>query len=318
MRPEVSSAFGIRSARGGAVSGSIAVLLMTEGCFAPTGVEGGGEFATGTTTSATATMTAGATSGLGDTTTGTPTGTTSGTTPGIETTATTGPVSGTDTTATSAATTAATSEATTAEDLCGNGIVDPGEACDDGNTVDGDGCSAMCEQETGETFLYAFVTSVAYSADQIGGIEGARAICNELAENASSRLAGRTFVPWLSVGNAYAIDQLMKDTSALPYRNTADEKVVDKAAEFGKGGLQAPIDRDESGAAVKDPIYVWTGTDPSGHHTAGADCGGWLEAVKEYEGVYGDATSTSETWTYSGKTEACATALRIYCLEVPT
>jgi|GEM_PF-5411269 len=31
--------------------------------------------------------------------------------------------------------------------VCGNGHVDPGEACDDGNTVSGDGCSATCAQE---------------------------------------------------------------------------------------------------------------------------------------------------------------------------
>jgi MYXO-CTERM domain-containing protein len=33
---------------------------------------------------------------------------------------------------------------------CGNGVVDPGEACDDGNTQDGDGCSADCELEGGD------------------------------------------------------------------------------------------------------------------------------------------------------------------------
>jgi cysteine-rich repeat protein len=31
--------------------------------------------------------------------------------------------------------------------LCGNGRVDPGEHCDDGNVVDGDGCSAKCQME---------------------------------------------------------------------------------------------------------------------------------------------------------------------------
>jgi cysteine-rich repeat protein len=30
-------------------------------------------------------------------------------------------------------------------DLCGNGVLDPGEACDDGNIIDGDGCSADCK-----------------------------------------------------------------------------------------------------------------------------------------------------------------------------
>ncbi len=31
--------------------------------------------------------------------------------------------------------------------FCGDGEVDPGEQCDDGNNVDGDGCSAICETE---------------------------------------------------------------------------------------------------------------------------------------------------------------------------
>ncbi len=30
---------------------------------------------------------------------------------------------------------------------CGNGIIDPGEACDDANLIDGDGCSSACQDE---------------------------------------------------------------------------------------------------------------------------------------------------------------------------
>jgi cysteine-rich repeat protein len=33
------------------------------------------------------------------------------------------------------------------EQVCGDGIVQPGEACDDGNLVAGDGCDATCQQE---------------------------------------------------------------------------------------------------------------------------------------------------------------------------
>jgi len=31
--------------------------------------------------------------------------------------------------------------------ICGNGVVEPPETCDDGNLVDGDGCSALCQVE---------------------------------------------------------------------------------------------------------------------------------------------------------------------------
>jgi len=34
------------------------------------------------------------------------------------------------------------------DDVCGNALVDPGEECDDGNTVGGDGCDANCNAES--------------------------------------------------------------------------------------------------------------------------------------------------------------------------
>lgn len=37
----------------------------------------------------------------------------------------------------------------TVEAFCGDGKLDPGEQCDDGNTLNGDGCSAVCTVETG-------------------------------------------------------------------------------------------------------------------------------------------------------------------------
>ena len=32
--------------------------------------------------------------------------------------------------------------------VCGDGVIDAGESCDDGNTLDGDGCSSTCELES--------------------------------------------------------------------------------------------------------------------------------------------------------------------------
>jgi cysteine-rich repeat protein len=35
------------------------------------------------------------------------------------------------------------------EECCGNGILEGSEECDDGNTINGDGCSALCRDECG-------------------------------------------------------------------------------------------------------------------------------------------------------------------------
>ena len=32
--------------------------------------------------------------------------------------------------------------------FCGNGVIEPTETCEDGNAVSGDGCSAICLNET--------------------------------------------------------------------------------------------------------------------------------------------------------------------------
>ncbi len=37
----------------------------------------------------------------------------------------------------------------TVESYCGDGVLDPGEQCDDGNVENGDGCSALCSNEGG-------------------------------------------------------------------------------------------------------------------------------------------------------------------------
>jgi cysteine-rich repeat protein len=39
--------------------------------------------------------------------------------------------------------------------VCGNGIVETGELCDDGNTTAGDGCSPTCQLEVGKPYVWS-------------------------------------------------------------------------------------------------------------------------------------------------------------------
>jgi len=104
------------------------------------------------------------------------------------------------------------SESTTGIEMgvCGDGVQDEDEACDDGNSIDEDGCSSQCEEEycgdgviqgaLGEECdindpdqsvacsedcrvgMRVFITPEVYFGNEIGGLEAADTICNEAAK----------------------------------------------------------------------------------------------------------------------------------------
>jgi cysteine-rich repeat protein len=43
---------------------------------------------------------------------------------------------------------------------CGDGVVDPGEVCDDGNQLSNDGCSAVCDLESRAVVRWAFYPNI--------------------------------------------------------------------------------------------------------------------------------------------------------------
>ena len=62
---------------------------------------------------------------------------------------------------------------------CGNGVMDQGEACDDGNKTPGDGCSAICQIPAGWTCTGS--PSVCNMAGVCGdGILGASEACDDM------------------------------------------------------------------------------------------------------------------------------------------
>jgi cysteine-rich repeat protein len=64
---------------------------------------------------------------------------------------------------------------------CGNGVVDPGEVCDDGNIVNGDGCSADCKskESCGDGVLNTDAGEVCDDGNTIDG-DGCSADCKSL------------------------------------------------------------------------------------------------------------------------------------------
>jgi cysteine-rich repeat protein len=318
MATKTVQALGILSARG-LVAGCLAA-----GCFSPGGNAGTAASTTTGTTGTTGTTTAtGLTTSSG--TTATPT-TSSGTTAEVTPTTSTsvGTLTGlltdtlttteltegtltegtvTDTTLTSLSTTT-----TGAIPVCGDDIVDPNEECDDGNTNDNDGCSAICKFDL--EVRYVFVTSAAYLGQEVGGLVGGDAKCNELA-SFSDIVAGRHFVAWLSTELKEAKARL--SAGSVPYARTDNVMVAPDNDGLLDGTLDAPIDHDEHGLPAVGSQQVWTGTMPDGT-AVGEDCNGWgFSGIGGWTGLW---TATDATWS-SNVSVSCLQLRHLYCIEAP-
>jgi len=100
-------------------------------------------------------------------------------------------------------TSAADEESTgTPQTSCGNGVLDPGEACDDGNTDDTDDCVAGCVPATcGDGFVWAGVEACdgldvgGNTCDDLGGAGGGLACTATCEVDASACACGTSAVP---------------------------------------------------------------------------------------------------------------------------
>jgi hypothetical protein len=188
----------------------------------------------------------------------------------------------------------------------------PTDAGPDGTLVDAEvdasndgGCpgAAACER-------YVFVTSMKYPGN-LGGAAGADAKCNEHAKASGvDAIRDRKFVAWISAGISTAPERTVPGTA--PYKLPDETTVAQSRQKLLQGGLEAPIDRDESGNEV-DGTKVWTGTNASGGNTDDT-CVNWATSVASLSGGTGSPTATDLGWM-AGSTEICSTELRLYCFE---
>ncbi len=188
--------------------------------------------------------------------------------------------------------------------MCGDGFVGPNEECDDGNQKD-DGCNTACARDR-----VVFVSSEAYFGD-LSGIDGAINRCRERALEAGFENA-IDFRPWIS-GSEYSPSTHFFKSEGR-YVLVDGTKVADNWNDLVDGGLEAPIDMDESGQLL-DGVSVWTNTVPWGEqHPDMAHCSEWTSDDLE-PGQFGKSNYTDERWSAFGDTIPCALPAHLYCFE---
>jgi cysteine-rich repeat protein len=144
---------------------------------------------------------------------------------------------GAATTTTPATTTSATGTQTAGEPVCGNGIVEDGEACDELDAVDGDGCNVDCVISGTELWSRSW------------DFEGGKDYGNGLAIADDGRFAVVGFVT-RSTGEQDALVQLRESDGAIVWTDIFGASGLDFGEQIfvdGRGGLVAC-------GAVADPV----------------------------------------------------------------
>ena len=174
-------------------------------------------------------------------------------------------------------------------------------------------CPSFCD-----CYKIVFVSSTTYTGD-LGGLAGADAICNYLA-NLTASIPGR-FMAWLSDSQQSPATRFVKSTGS--YKLLDGRTVAPSWQALTSGGvLNAPIDVDQNGARHPfDAIPVWTATlgdgtlapaGPSPDHT----CSDWT--VGSDSGIFttvGFAQMTDFNWTQWPGDVSCDTQARLYCFQ---
>ncbi|MBL9102788.1 MAG: DUF4215 domain-containing protein [Myxococcales bacterium] len=197
---------------------------------------------------------------------------------------------------------------------CGDGLVWSGtEECDDGNEDDIDACNDDCAAPR-----WVFITSKGKDNGNLGGVAGADAYCQMLADGAG---LGGTYMAWLT-GSDPATAPAMRFASAgfagwymLP--GDPPTPVARGWADLvGPSDLQAAIVRDEAAADVGD-ANAWTNTRADGTQLGADHCSDWGTNDGDLSGGTGRSKSgiVSDAWTDNAE-YACNSGARLYCFQV--
>ena len=212
---------------------------------------------------------------------------------------------------------------------CG-GCCDGSGSCQLGTTVaacgaGGGGCTTCaagqgCQNGTCVTLpcgqggpCLVFVSSTTQYGN-LSELDGADGTCQQLAMNAVPAPLPGTYKAWLANNSDNPANRFVRSTG--PYRLVNGTTIAANWDDLTDGTLAAPINVTQNGAAVSEPVKVWTSVSPSGN-TAGAavNCDSWRSGGSNNYGIIGVATSSSGSWTRIDPEEPCNNQYRLYCFQ---
>lgn len=189
--------------------------------------------------------------------------------------------------------------------VCGDGIVEGEEACDDGNETPGDGCQDCAKDSI------VFVSSEVYQGFALDGLYGADQRCRALAAKAGLRQF-LTFKAWLSTPTMPAAERMVHSRGRYVLVNGL--VVAQNWDALISGTLENPIAVDEN--SQTQDWGVWTGTFATGQPALGSDfCEEWSDdsGLLIFGGT-GLSAATDAAWSFFDQ-GPCDSELRLYCVQ---
>ncbi len=189
--------------------------------------------------------------------------------------------------------------------VCGDGVVEGDETCDDGNDVQDDGCRECAKDSI------VFISSEIYQGFALGGLYGADLRCQSLAAMAGLQRF-LTYRAWLSTPTISVSDRLLHSRGRYVLVNGL--VVAQNWEGLISGSIETTINVDEF--SQTQDIPVWTGTLASGQPALGSEfCEDWEDdsGLLKFGGA-GLSDSIDAAWSFFDHAP-CDTELRLYCVE---
>jgi hypothetical protein len=202
-----------------------------------------------------------------------------------------------------------TSTTTGVASACGDGVVGPGEECDDPADLH---CFNCYKDRR------VFVTSQSFQGDWFNTSNNFYYWCNHLAGVADllDDPAVPQFVAWVSTSEGSAADRLFHSPGRYILVN--DQVFAESWDDLIAGNILNPLEVDENSQTRVVP--VWTGTRPEGTAILpenGNQCENWTDDSFGNWAHYGYSDEIDGQWTLYTDPQPCLSDSHLYCFESP-
>ncbi len=189
--------------------------------------------------------------------------------------------------------------------VCGDGVIDGDETCDDGNGIAGDGCQECAKDSI------VFISSEVYQGFALDGLYGADQRCRSLAAKAGLERF-LTFKAWLSTPSMSVADRFVHSRGRYVLVNGL--VVAQNWDALPSGTIETTITVDEK--SQSQDVQAWTGTLATGEPADGSEfCEDWADdsGLLKFGGS-GLSVNTDATWSFFDHAP-CDAELHLYCVE---